>query len=51
MPTTPKPAHVEYMCRKCGTKAIRRSDAGRPTGTCSKNGGKPHVWVVNRRMR
>ncbi len=43
---------IEYMCRTCGHKTIKRFNYGRPEGgKCpkKKNGG-PHSWVVNRKI-
>lgn len=49
--------HIEYMCKFCGSTAVRDSTAGRPfPGSCprrekTRDGkAKPHSWVVNRRF-
>lgn len=48
---------IEYMCTWCGKRAIKMAAAGRPEpGTCPKKGttrdgkGKPHTWVINRKI-
>ena len=41
---------IEYMCRNCGRKTIKKKRDGRPMpGKCPRkaNGG-PHSWVKNR---
>lgn len=42
---------IEYMCRYCGRKEVRKEGMGRPMpGKCPrKTGDKPHSWSINRK--
>ena len=47
-----KDISIEYMCRLCGIKSIKKKSHGRPLpGTCPrrKTDG-PHSWVKNREL-
>lgn len=46
------PRFVEYMCYYCGAKRVQQYGHGRPMpGKCPrKQNGRPHTWVVNRKI-